>query len=64
MDGLWAIVDSLSVKNKKWLVGKLQHSLDSSNTTKEEEILRGIKRSLNEAKSGQTLPLDSLWDQL
>ncbi len=64
MDGLWAIVDSLSVKNKKWLAGKLQRSLADSNATKEEEILSGIKRSLNEAKSGNTLPLDTIWDQL
>ena len=64
MDGLWAIIDSLSIKNKKWLAGKLQMSLSKSDASKEEEIVRGIKRSLNEAKSGKTLPLDSLWEQL
>lgn len=64
MDGLWAIIDSLSVKNKKWLAGKLQMSLSKSDTSKEAEIVRGIKRSLNEAKSGKILPLDSLWEQL
>ncbi len=31
---------------------------------REEEILSGIKRSLNEAKSGQIIPLDKIWDQL
>ncbi len=64
MDGLWAIVDSLSVKNKKWLAGKLQNSLADTNTKKEEEILNGIRQSLNEAKNGNTLPLDTIWDQL
>ncbi len=64
MDGLWAIVDSLSTKNKKWLSNKLLVSLSATKETKDEEILNGIVRSVKEAKSGETLPLDSLWDQL
>lgn len=62
MDGLWAIVDSLSIRNKKWLVDKLHSSLTSSK--KSDDILNGIARSVKEAQSGKTLPLDTLWEQL
>ncbi len=64
MDGLWTIVDSLSLKNKKWLAGKLQRSLTDAVAPKEKEILSGIKQSMKQAKAGETLPLDTLWDQL
>lgn len=64
MDGLWAIIDSLSTKNKKWLADKLSQSLSTPKKSKEDEILEGIARSINEVKSGKTLPLDTLWEQL
>ncbi len=64
MDGLWAIIDSLSVKNKKWLSDKLLTSLSASKANKEDEILTGIARSVKEAQAGKTLPLDTIWDQL
>lgn len=64
MDGLWSIVDSLSVKNKKWLVEKLIQSISASKSSEEDKILTGIVRSLKEAKSGQTLPMDSIWEHL
>ena len=64
MDGLWTIVDSLSTKNKKWLVDKLLVSLSASNESKENTILAGIARSAKEAKEGKTMPLDTLWEQL
>ena len=64
LDGLWAIVDSLSTKNKKWLVDKLQLSLSASKESKENIILAGIAQSAKEAKDGKTLPLDTLWEQL
>lgn len=64
MDGLWAIVDSLSTKNKKWLSDKLLLSLSAPKKSKEDEILAGIVRSINEAKSGKTMPLDTLWEEL
>lgn len=64
MDGLWNIIDSLSTKNKKWLADKLIESLSASKSSKEDEILVGLSRSLNEAKTGNTKPLDTLWDQL
>ena len=62
MDGLWAIVDSLSIRNKKWLADKLHSSLTSSK--KSDDILSGIARSVKEAQSGKTLPLDTIWEQL
>lgn len=64
MDGLWAVIDSLSTKNKKWLADKLQTALSTPNTAEEEEILSGIARSVKEAKSGETYLLDTLWSQL
>lgn len=64
MDGLWAIIDSLSTKNKKWLADKLLMSLSAPKALKEDEILSGIARSVREAKSGKTLPLETLWEQL
>lgn len=64
MDGLWTIVDSLSTKNKKWLVDKLLLSLSASKESKENAILAGIAQSAREVKDGKTLPLDTLWDQL
>lgn len=64
MDGLWAIIDSLSTKNKKWLADKLLMSLSAPKASKENEILNGIARSVREAKSGKTLPLETLWEKL
>ena len=64
MDGLWAIVDSLSIKNKQWLSEKLRVSLSEKAASKEDEILAGIARSVKEAKTGQTLPLESIWERL
>lgn len=64
MDGLWAIVDSLSQKNKKWLADKILLSLSESKTKKEDEVLSAIARSVKEAKMGNTRPIDTLWDQL
>ena len=64
MDGLWAIVDSLSLKNKKWLADRLEDSMSTAKMVKEKEILNGISKSIQEAKSGKTQSLDTLWDQL
>lgn len=64
MDGLWAIVDSLSLKNKKWLAEKLKISMSEASNVKEQEILDGISISIKEAKCGNTQSLDTLWDQL
>lgn len=64
MDGLWAIVDSLSVKNKKWLSRRLQKSINDYSELKEKEILEGLSRSLQQAKEGNTIPLDNIWEEL
>ncbi len=64
LEGLWSIVNSLSVKNKKWLAGKLNEALATPEVDREEAMLSAMVRSVNEAKSGKTLPIDSLWDQL
>ena len=64
MEGLWTIIDSLSTKNKKWLVDKLLLSLSTSKDSKEDVILAGIAQSAREAKSGNTQPIDTLWNQL
>lgn len=64
MDGLWAIIDSLSIKNKKWIAHKLNKTLASTKASGEEEILAGIVRSIKEAKSDNTCALETLWNQL
>ncbi|MDE6234769.1 MAG: hypothetical protein K2M56_03360 [Muribaculaceae bacterium] len=64
MDGLWMIVDSLSAKNKKWLVDRLLKSLSTSKESKEDAILAGIAQSAQEAKEGNVLPIDTLWNQI
>lgn len=64
MDSLWAIIDSLSVKNKKWIADKLSKTLTSVASETEDEILSGIKQSVKEAKEGDTFPLDSIWSRL
>jgi len=64
MDGLWAIIDSLSIKNKKWLADRILAELSTNEKVKEKEILSGIARSAKQAKNGDTLPLDTLWNQL
>lgn len=64
MDGLWVIVDSLSVKNKKWLSKRLLKSIDDYEELKEKEILESLSRSLQQAKEGNTIPLDSIWNEL
>ncbi|MCM1452248.1 MAG: hypothetical protein NC102_08310 [Clostridium sp.] len=64
MDGLWAIVDSLSLKNKKWLADKLAVSMSTPQKSTEDEILSGIIRSAKEAKLGKTYPMDTLWEQI
>ncbi|MBD5178218.1 MAG: hypothetical protein HDT00_00770 [Bacteroidales bacterium] len=64
LEGLWSIVNSLSTKNKKWLANKLNEALAPASQSKDEATLSAISKSLNEAKNGQTMPIDSLWEQL
>lgn len=64
MEGLWAIIDSLSVKHKKWIADRLNQTLTSSDREKKDEVIRGIVLSVKEAKAGKTSALDTIWDQL
>lgn len=64
LEGLWSIIDSLSIKNKKWIADRLNKTLTSSKVSSEEEVLNGIMRSIKEAKAGKTSELDTIWDQL
>ena len=64
LDGLWAIIDSLSIKNKRWLVNKLLSSLSASNGLDEDTILEGLAQSIREVNEGKTQPIDTLWSQL
>lgn len=64
LEGLWSIVNSLSTKNKKWLANKLNEALAPASQSKDEVTLSAISKSINEAKNGQTMPIDSLWEQL
>ena len=64
LEGLWSIVDSLSIKNKKWLANRLQKELLGSKAKKEDKIVSAIAHSLEEAKEGKTFPIDTLWEQL
>ena len=64
LDSLWAIIDSLSAKNKKWLAERLNTSLSEPKSVHKEEILYGIAQSVKQAKAGETQPIDTLWEQL
>lgn len=65
MDGLWSAIQSLSIKNKKWLADKLLCDIKAAETSKsKEEILVGIERGLKDIKEDRVYPIDQLWDQL
>ena len=52
LDSLWAIIQSLSFNNRKWLSDKLQESLREEETEyiSKEEILTGIDAGLKGLK--------------
>lgn len=50
--------------NKKWLSRQLQKSINASSELKEKEILEGLSRSLQQAKDGNTIPLDNIREEL
>ncbi|HIZ33191.1 MAG TPA: surface protein [Candidatus Bacteroides merdigallinarum] len=52
LDSLWAIIQSLSFNNRKWLSDKLQESLREEETEyiSKEEILTGIDAGLKDLK--------------
>ena len=68
MDGLWAMIQTLSLSNQKWLAGKLQENIrekeEKTEYISKEEILAGIKSGLEDLKAGRKRPLDELIKEL
>ena len=66
MEGLWAMIQTLSLSNQKWLAGKLQENIREKETEyiSKEEILAGIKSGLEDMKAGRKRPLDELIKEL
>ncbi len=68
MDGLWAMIQTLSISNQKWLAGKLQENIrekeEETEYISKEEILAGIKSGLEDLKAGRKRPLDELIKEL
>ena len=66
MDGLWAMIQTLSLSNQKWLADKLQENIREKEAEyiSKEEILAGIKSGLEDMKAGRKRPLDELIKEL
>ncbi len=67
LDGLWQIVSSLSLRNQKWLAGKLEESIRQREETEyisKEELLAGIDAGLKDLKAGRTRPIEELFKEL
>ena len=68
MDGLWAMIQTLSLSNQKWLAGKLQENIrekeEETEYISKEEILAGIKSGLEDLKAGRKRPIDELIKEL
>ena len=64
LDSLWQIVSSLSLRNQKWLAGKLQESIRQREETEyisKEELLAGMLKDL---KAGRMRPIEELFKEL
>lgn len=65
LDGLWSVIQSLSIRNKKWLAEKLLTDIEKNEIAKtNEEILAGIESGFKDIKAGRVYPIEQLWDQL
>lgn len=67
LDSLWQIVSSLSLRNQKWLAGKLQESIRQREETEyisKEELLAGIDAGLKDQKAGRMRPIEELFKEL
>ena len=67
LDSLWQIVSSLSLRNQKWLAGKLQESIRQREETEyisKEELLAGIDAGLKDLKAGRMRPIEELFKEL
>lgn len=55
MEGLWQMIQSLSLNNQKWISDKLIeniHACEEEQYISKEEILAGINEALKEMKNG------------
>lgn len=68
MDGLWAMIQTLSISNQKWLASKLQENIrekeEEAEYISKEEILAGIKSGLEDLKAGRTQSFDDFIKEL
>lgn len=68
MDGLWAMIQTLSISNQKWLADKLQENIrekeEEAEYISKEEILAGIKSGLEDLKAGRTQSFDDFIKEL
>lgn len=68
LDGLWAMIQTLSIGNQKWLADKLLENIrekeEETEYISKEEILAGIKAGLEDLKAGRTQSFDELIKEL
>ena len=68
MEGLWAMIQTLSLSNQKWLAGKLQENIrekeEETEYISKEEVLAGIKAGLEDLKAGRTQSFDDFIKEL
>ena len=68
LDGLWAMIQTLSISNQKWLADKLQENIrekeEEAEYISKEEILTGIKSGLEDLKAGRTQSFDDFIKEL
>ena len=68
LDGLWAMIQTLSISNQKWLADKLQENIrekeEEAEYISKEEILAGIKSGLEDLKAGRTQSFDDFIKEL
>ena len=68
LDGLWAMIQTLSISNQKWLADKLQENIrekeEEAEYISKEEILVGIKSGLEDLKAGRTQSFDDFIKEL
>lgn len=67
MESLWTVIQSLSIKNKRWLSDRLMEDLSQSKEaveTTKKEMLDRVVAGFTDIKEGRTHPLNELWEQL
>lgn len=67
VESLWTVIQSLSIKNKRWLSDRLMEDLSQSKEaveTTKKEMLDRVVASFTDIKEGRTHPLNELWEQL